>query len=780
MSRYTQEVRVRFKGNPDLAKGYLPEARKYLGALDGQRQGIGRNATLSRKVVNADGVVFRVMFHGAQPFIEIDVSGVGGESALALFTGLVVWPRTAASTTGYSPTPQVVLRNANGGTVDEEWQSFFLNADVPDTDYDFSIRTYKAFFPQGLLRPNIVDAPGGIIDWRNHDETLSVSFTGQAQNRYAAGTLNDFVYHNGDVLLDISTRYEAINPETEVADYTYWGVIGAAITAGGSLRVAVLARTFVGTYQIEFLSGPIRAAQPDVNVKTTLAPRLAPMVAEDMELLGAVLAPWRSTNSASQPAMHWNQSGTECRCIVYYIDPDDGEYTDVLEVVANFEDPEEAAISTSTLYRISIESTTTRTYSSLRANLGDWWLFDNTSPIPYPTDYDTRLLVATLLAPDDQPDLLYLNATTEIVSAGSQPTAIIAVDYFNDAPVYAHVRLPTRNTDYTATCDITDDCAYSGDQDNYLVNWSGSFVSSSSYEETQLVDGIYCIHPEGTWLDLTFSEAWSETITRESTVIGEESRVHPAAESGSSSMTFTHTLDKTRSNHSLSVICLDLRYRNAVIIDQRTEITDNRGATYSGNSSFYAFTSTGETIGTGNETTDFTFRTRVYANGTLLHDVSATRETVVIPAASATDWIDELTFADYGFIGQVNNAADVGVTIDVNAPDDTYTVAPIVTSTSDAVNDLYFRADYVLPVPTYSGANHLVAYRGGYAFSLPWFEGNLDAQTFIERRHEISNADINALTGAFGPQASGADIPQLMDGFWFLSTSAIVVNKGSN
>lgn len=92
MARFSGVTRFRFRGNPELAKAFIPEARKHVGALLEGLQ-LGGISSGARKITNPSGVVFRTLVHAGSPVVEIDVRNVGGGTRVVP----IVW---AAGSTG--------------------------------------------------------------------------------------------------------------------------------------------------------------------------------------------------------------------------------------------------------------------------------------------------------------------------------------------------------------------------------------------------------------------------------------------------------------------------------------------------------------------------------------------------------------------------------------------------------------------------------------------------------------------------------------------------------
>lgn len=77
VERYDRELRIRFKGDPSLAREYIGEARKYVGLLK-EQMAFQDLPTGVQQRTNADNVVFRSLVVGNEHIVEIDVTRATG------------------------------------------------------------------------------------------------------------------------------------------------------------------------------------------------------------------------------------------------------------------------------------------------------------------------------------------------------------------------------------------------------------------------------------------------------------------------------------------------------------------------------------------------------------------------------------------------------------------------------------------------------------------------------------------------------------------------------
>src|SRR5690606_3927386 len=75
--RYYKECRIRFVGDPAIARRYIPQARLALGEVINLHLDMGGIETMRRVKRMPDGAVFHLDANQYMPSITIDVTGVG-------------------------------------------------------------------------------------------------------------------------------------------------------------------------------------------------------------------------------------------------------------------------------------------------------------------------------------------------------------------------------------------------------------------------------------------------------------------------------------------------------------------------------------------------------------------------------------------------------------------------------------------------------------------------------------------------------------------------------
>ena len=136
--RYTDEVSIRFIGDQELGKQYIPLGRKILGGVVNRDSHIGglEQSRLRRRFSN--GLFIDAGYIGTQPYISIDVSGMGGDKkdieipVFAVFPqGMLNNPFTTSDLPGYPVAPsttQVGITLERGGAVGKYSSSYLAQA----------------------------------------------------------------------------------------------------------------------------------------------------------------------------------------------------------------------------------------------------------------------------------------------------------------------------------------------------------------------------------------------------------------------------------------------------------------------------------------------------------------------------------------------------------------------------------------------------------------------------------------------------------------------------
>ena len=356
MARYDRELRVRVNGDPALARLFVAEGRKYVDAvLEDMR--LGGNAVGARRLVNAAGVMFRVLSMGSVPILEIDVTAV--QPASDVVPAFMVWPGTTVDQHAFGETPQVLLAPLTNG----EWRALF--ADVDSKPEGTSGRLYSQMFDAGFTRV-------GNVDWTRSDGRYSVSWYGPRSRYFVARRASTFletlanpdaadesaygdhqrhaeVFYKGSLLIDIETVSESLIDEADVY------IRGAAIReTDDALYLIVVAAKYGGDDAQEFDSYEIDIH--DYVLRFTLTPNSAvssslAVVADSGLLLEERIGLFEYE---SDHPWFFNDDVTEARAIRFLTDEDfDVNYVREVKLTvaanaseAEFEDIETAVIPT--------------------------------------------------------------------------------------------------------------------------------------------------------------------------------------------------------------------------------------------------------------------------------------------------------------------------------------------------------------------------------------------------------------------------------------------------
>lgn len=417
---------------PDL----LDVGKRLLGFLDNQRK-LSGVPTMGQQVTLPDGSVVWARWLGDQP--EILIREGGAKPAPPILEGLVVRPSEVGG--------QQMNVSKNHVIIDRRLRPYFFDAaQIPP---GFSGDSFANTFPDGVRHY-------GMVDWRNRDETVAVTFYGP-ENRYFYTSggyfpFDGYVFFKGSLLLDL---YDDISTPT-----TYTEIRGACIVAGPALLA--VARRYVGSDINErLIKYPL---QIPVAVKAEdwkRAPKLEIVPNIDGAVEGQILSEWTLTDTsfASEHPWHFNQAGTEARCIL--ANQSDLMFREhVLTVGDQAVGPSIAVARTVTVPRTATASGSS--YSGIYRPLS--FLTAGTGYMSYTANPDgsytyTGWDYGGVGPPSQQPTMMYgypgpasASLTSGTITESETPSVQwidIAVDYRNNVPVYAQGRAPSYS--YAAT-----------------------------------------------------------------------------------------------------------------------------------------------------------------------------------------------------------------------------------------------------------------------------------------------------------------------------------------
>jgi hypothetical protein len=475
-AKYDRWHRIRLSGDQDKAKSFIPEARQLLGYLEEQRRlGIIKSELITRTL--QDGSVIRAQFVGDQPLVEIHSPSAGTEpKPPAILEGFIVRPSEATGQNANTDKDHVLLRPRSK----RAWRGYFYDTDAVPTDYPLRYGVYGTFgttplFPDGL-------GYAGNIDWRSADEQRMVTFHGP-ESRYFKNTtlsspINKFVYFKGQQLLDLADVEVAL-----IGAGTNAKVRGACLREernltgddaalnGPSLFVIVTHFGFSTRteYLLRFQVRPTEAAHP-LAVRASATGRVAWWEAAMLEIVpesGRVLTSWAYPYSLrdDEHPWHFNQSGTEARCIRRSTSSGGDTY----EVRVTVDPPAYSVVETipcPELTSTTQDDWTQQGQPVLSTYAGDNGIYavvnyDCFDPgythgdtggrivVPAPNDGYTALdggssstsdsVVMRTRTVDNMPDSAWLKA---------------AVDFRDDVPVYGYWRMPERHSTLQMSRDI--------------------------------------------------------------------------------------------------------------------------------------------------------------------------------------------------------------------------------------------------------------------------------------------------------------------------------------
>lgn len=407
--------------------------------------------------------------------------------------------------------------------------------------------SYKAQFPDGLVL-------AGNLDWRNADETLAVTWIGPL-NRYfpVEGRHGTRVHHNGKVIYD-----SIVDLGSYQAD-----VVGAALRKAGGKHYLLVALFYFDAFKYE-----VRA----IEVDSIRNPIITPVEGVSPEVLATVTVGQFSLYFYPTPLL-FNQSGTEARTMLHRWDNSRDNTMVVSELVIDLRDLD--AVTTSETHEADVS-----------------------------TAFATHVVT----------DALWNGPLNYAPLGGNMQSAVTpavesyrcAVDFKNDAPVYATWYLPWSTDEALATHEYT------------VGRPEDPGSASTDYTRTQ---GEFAGRlTAGEWLNIASS---STTVQ------------HVVSSSDGSISTRTHTVSGPR--ESMLLWWLDLRYDAAVVTTK-----ESAGATVTQTDRTLVETGPGttrvDTVVTTTTVDTSVFRTQVVFNGAPVDSIERTDETdttTVVPSSSA-------------------------------------------------------------------------------------------------------------------------------------------------
>lgn len=592
--RYTDPVRIRYKGAKNVAAQYISEARKYLGGLDEQLK-LGGISVGARQLTNSDGVVFRVLIVGGQLIIEIDVRAVKrGQLAIELMGGLAVQPRTFADDNAFGVHPEAILMPLHAGEDDERWLNYlydnsYLVGDATANGFYKTTKEGKPLLAGGLPgHPGSGGYPADLLDWRNADESVAVCWHQSASRYFDNGNADQGdgkIYYNGQLLIDVETAVIA-----EPLGYNRW-VLGAAIHGSNLLFVVADKFGFNTEYYFRFYKAVLRpdtVADPwlrelPANTPVTQCPRLQEITAtEDVTLLLTV--PYNEQSGYGVARFAFNQSANECRAILHTYLFDGDDRLRVSEFVTDFRahliDPDNAVTYTDTvLNTLSERRMSGQVISSWRVNALNTEKFGTTPPpAPQGSSYPFFYSIG-----DGHCQWLPMAGTytnfTEYVTAGGAPVEWYrgAVDFQDDVPVYLDYRTPKKNRTETlsdgsaqALNQATWDEGNNGYSDIVLTASASATVTGVSADRGA---GFRCTDKNGVvWLQCLGTVVWSYSYVGTSDFSG---TAIDYSDWQSGNFTASQATDSVETKMFPCVFYLDMRYRCAAYT-LLTQVTTKR------------------------------------------------------------------------------------------------------------------------------------------------------------------------------------------------------------
>lgn len=427
--RYTDWHGTRLVGDRALAAQYLAAGRKLLGQLAHARTLGSRQAKW--QVTTPEGAVLTAEMIGQQPRLTIDVRAVAGERERAALEGFVVTPGGPHAAGVF---PEVVLQPKKGA---DTWRVEFYDSTTVPLAYPRAHGLYKPLFRDGLVY-------AGAVDWRNADETLSVSWDGPNTRYFSDGSAgSSLVYFKNAVAFDALPVLAPLGLASDSVE-----VRGACLVGGGLRLLVVLLRT-VGSSQFDtVLSVPLAmqpATTPPARTPRVHAAVTVPTTAIDI-LLDRVLP--GDENDLAHPWC-FNQAGTEARCMR----PDGNAF--MRELVLTIAADRQSATVTRTSEAWPTVTTTDSVSRTLRALrlVGTYAAArvasGGTSVESLAGALSAYRGLAVSLPADEEYELDYVVAQTRTTTVTGSGKLRIAVDYRNNVPVYAFALPPDTSESYS-------------------------------------------------------------------------------------------------------------------------------------------------------------------------------------------------------------------------------------------------------------------------------------------------------------------------------------------
>jgi len=422
---------------PDL----LDLGKKLLGYLD-QQQRLGAPPTLTVQRELPDGSRVRARFVYGTPIIEV-LAGRPGEGAadeLEPVQGFVARPNTA----GHKG--EVLLSRSRGTWNNRFYQLPPADLEAPTSGQYKTGRRGVDLFADGLLS-------SGNLDWRNRDESFVVSFFGPCDryfNQEGNGRTpySRFAFINGDCVLDIAD----LPATSDFRDV----LLGAGVTQAGELVWAVARSRIAGTSgpRLRLYRAPLTLRVDDADppewtlawaqrYRARLWPRYAKVTAEQMSLFFETTL----ADSGSEVRLHnrhpfvFNQSCTEGRMLAFGGHDGTGFGQDAnaqtRELVVNFADGFDAVTFTNTQREGPLSYTTRAGVTAVTGKLDAVHVGIRGVHLPGSPSAGDPYTAYWWHGANSGASLRVLTASWVDDFTTNQAESVVAVDYKDDAPVYA-------------------------------------------------------------------------------------------------------------------------------------------------------------------------------------------------------------------------------------------------------------------------------------------------------------------------------------------------------
>jgi hypothetical protein len=803
----------RRSGDVDASPQHRDAAKKLLGEIaDAQR--LGAPPVLVRQRVMPDGTVVEATIRHGLASTRIIQSRVERERVDDLFLGgLVARPRSRADQNAFGTKSDVILTPGRPGTDTEAWRSTFYDATYGPKRFYGVNRIGQELFADGIPE-------SGNNDWRSADELTSVNWVGPGSRYFPEGLpWGRWVYRNGEVLF-------ATDDLPGFSTSWSYAVLSAAVritTDGPVLLVCVYYEPNPHAHFFRFYRAPIVASETTDTWfagVTLRAPRWAKVAPGAAELLLEIEVP-EFENARILTPFQFNQSATQARAILWLI-PDAFDKANVTEVAVDLSDLS-SVTHTSDVVELTQTTTTTSTYDTVRYNgyTGFYYGVDFPDPVVVgPGTYAGTPTSIPQLESDgiDLPphyDFLPLESVRAREIAFDPIEVKGAVDFIDDTPVYAYVKLnaETRTNTRSATATYTSTGSSSGTRvvdvtldttDDVHHEWSNTAEANCDDEGTADGNtlGLRCTDAVGaTWLDVspTLSGSYSRganssltrTTSRDLTGAVGHSGVYDATEYDTSTITgdysFGEEVTRTIETNTLNVWFLDLRYRAAAYsllseVEVRTSSASGTG-TLAGDESTHT-TDTKSTDTDVSRERDWTLATHVLFGGVEVASTTATKsdtssdsftQTADFPSpnsnAIAEGWRalqETLPIIAEGGISDVVSASAFTTAHYPGSTEDTFDyddledvdVAPPTRISQDFwVNNHFDTIDVLADIAPYDAwipAGLWCAYRGSWCYSMTWIAGAITPGPIAWSNVIRNGQDLDSLTGSHGMDMLGA------------------------